>query len=207
MGGRIAVGVSGSGSNLRALLARIDRGALDASIALVFADRACPAIAWAEEVGLDTAVMPDLGAREPASRAAADAVLADTVAAAGADAVVLAGFMRLVGPVLLSAFAGRVLNVHPSLLPAFPGAHAVRDALVAGAAVTGVTVHLVDATLDGGPVVLAEAVPVLAGDTEATLLERLHAVEHRLLPRAVGLLLVGALAVDGRRVTIDAGGV
>jgi phosphoribosylaminoimidazolecarboxamide formyltransferase/IMP cyclohydrolase len=204
MGGRIAVGVSGSGSNLRALAARIDRGALDARIALVFADRPCAATAWAEEAGLETAVIPGLGAREPEARAAADAVLAETVASTGADAVVLAGFMRLVGPALLGAFPGRVLNVHPSLLPAFPGAHAVRDALAAGAAVTGVTVHLVDASLDGGPVVLAEAVPVLAGDTGQTLIERLHAVEHRLLPRAAGLLLGGALHLDGRRVTIDA---
>jgi phosphoribosylaminoimidazolecarboxamide formyltransferase / IMP cyclohydrolase len=204
MGGRIAVGVSGSGSNLRALAGRIARGALDAEIALVFADRACPAIAWAEEAGLETAVIPDLGAREPGARAAGDVVLAATVAAAGADAVVLAGFMRLVGPALLAACPGRVLNIHPSLLPAYPGAHAVRDALAAGAAVTGVTVHLVDASLDGGPIVVAEAVPVLAGDTEEALLDRLHAVEHRLLPRAVGLLLAGALGVDGRRVAVDA---
>jgi phosphoribosylaminoimidazolecarboxamide formyltransferase/IMP cyclohydrolase len=204
MGGRIAVGVSGSGSNLRALHARAARGALDAEICLVFADRACPAIEWAAEAGLVTAVIPDLGSREPADRAAADELLAATVTAAGAEAVVLAGFMRLVGPALLGAFPGRVLNVHPSLLPAFPGAHGVRYALAAGAAVTGVTVHLADESLDGGPIVLAEAVPILAGDTEASLLERLHAVEHRLLPRAVGLLLAGALRVDGRRVEIDA---
>ena len=112
--------------------------------------------------------------------------------------------MRLVGPVVLEAFAGRILNVHPSLLPSFPGAHAVRDALAAGAAITGVTVHLVDASLDGGPIVLAEAVDVRPGDDEAALLERLHAVEHRVLPHAVALLLGGALDVDGRRVTIDA---
>ena len=204
MSARIAIGVSGSGSNLRALAARIDRHALTAEIALVFADRACPAIAWAEEAGLETAVIPDLGAREAGARAGADVVLAETVAAAGAEAVVLAGFMRLVGPVLLGRYPGRVLNVHPSLLPAFPGAHAVRDAVAAGAAVTGVTVHLVDESLDGGPIVVAEAVPVLAGDTEETLLERLHAVEHRLLPGAVGLLLADAIRVDGRRVTIDA---
>jgi phosphoribosylaminoimidazolecarboxamide formyltransferase / IMP cyclohydrolase len=206
MGGRIAVGVSGSGSNLRALAARIARGALDAEIALVFADRDCPAIAWAAEAGFETAVIPDLGACEPGSRAAADIVLAETAGASRADLVVLAGFMRLVGPRLLAAFPGRVLNVHPSLLPAFPGAHAVRDALAAGAAVTGVTVHLVDASLDGGPIVVAEALPVAAGETEAALLERLHAVEHRILPRAVGLVLAGALRLDGRRVTIDASG-
>ena len=205
MGGRIAVGVSGGGSNLRALAARIGRRALDAEIVLVFADRACPAVAWAEEAGLETAVIPDLGAREPGARAGADAVLAATIAAAGAEIVVLAGFMRLVGPALLGAFPGRVLNVHPSLLPAYPGAHAVRDALAAGAAVTGVTVHVVDASLDGGPIVVAEAVPVLAGDTEESLLGRLHAVEHRLLPRAVGLVLAGDVGFDGRRATIDAG--
>ena len=201
---RVAVGVSGSGSNLRALHARIERGALDAEIALVFADRSCAALDWATEAGMDTALIEDLGARSLDTRAVADRNLAETLRAMEVDAVVLAGFMRLVGPIVLDAFPGRVLNVHPSLLPAFPGAHAVRDALAAGAAVTGVTVHLVDASLAGGPIVVAEAVPVLAGDTEETLLERLHAVEHRLLPRAVGLLLAGALRVDGRRVTIDA---
>ncbi len=204
MGGRIAVGVSGSGGNLRALAARIDRGALDAEIALVYADRPCAALEWAAEAGIDTALVEGLGARSLDSRALADRDLAETLKALDVDVVVLAGFRRLVGPILLDAFAGRVLDVHPSLLPAFPGAHAVRDALAAGAVVTGVTVHLVDDTLDGGPVLLAEAVPILGGDTEETLQERLHAVERRLLPRAVGLLLAGALRVDGRRVTIDA---
>jgi phosphoribosylaminoimidazolecarboxamide formyltransferase/IMP cyclohydrolase len=203
MSGRIAVGVSGSGSNLRALQARIERGALGARIALVFADRPCAALDWAEEVGLDTAFVPGLAAREPAEREAADRVLAESLRTLGIDAIVLAGFMRLVGPILLEAFPGRILNVHPSLLPSFPGAHAVRDALAAGAAVTGVTVHLVDAALDGGPIVMAEAVDVRPGDDEAALLERLHAVEHRLLSRTVALLLGGALEVDGRRVTID----
>jgi phosphoribosylaminoimidazolecarboxamide formyltransferase/IMP cyclohydrolase len=204
MGRRIAIGVSGSGSNLRALAARVDRGALDSEIALVFSDRPCAALDWATEAGLDTALIEDLGARSLDTRAVADWNLTETLKALEVDAIVLAGFMRLVGPILLDAFEGRVLNVHPSLLPAFPGAHAVRDALAAGAAVTGITVHLVDASLDGGPIVLAEAVPVRAGDTEETLLQRLHAVEHRLLPRAVGLLLAGALRVDGGRVTIDA---
>ena len=203
MSGRIAVGVSGSGSNLRALQARIARGALPAEIALVFADRACPALDWAAEAGIDTALIEDLGARSPDSRASGDRTLAGALKAMEVDAVVLAGFMRLVGPILLDAYPNRVLNVHPSLLPSFPGAHAVRDALAAGAAVTGVTVHLVDTSLDGGPIVVAEAVEVRPGDDEATLLERLHAVEHRLLPGAVALLLGGALTVGGSRVTID----
>ena len=106
--------------------------------------------------------------------------------------------MRIVGPAVLAAFPERILNTHPSLLPAFPGAHAVADALAHGAAVTGCTVHLVDATLDGGPIVAQEAVPILPGDDAEALHARIRAVEHRLLPRAVGLLLAGALSV-GRR--------
>ncbi len=203
MSNRIAVGVSGSGSNLRALQSRIERDALAARIALVFADRACAALDWATEAGLDTALLPDLGARSLDARALADSNLTEMLQAIEVDAVVLAGFMRLVGPILLDAYPARILNVHPSLLPSFPGAHAVRDALAAGAAVTGVTVHLVDASLDAGPIVLAEAVDVRPGDDEGSLLGRLHAVEHRLLPRAVALLLGGALAVEGRRVMID----
>lgn len=201
--GRIAVGVSGAGSNLRALAAAADRGELGGSIVLVFADRACPALDWAVEQGIETALLPDLAAREPARRAAGDATLAATLRAAEVDLVVLAGYLRIVGPATLAAFAGRILNTHPALLPSFPGAHAVRDALAHGVAVSGATVHLVDATLDGGPIVAQEAVPVLPGDDEATLHARIRAVEHRLLPRAVALALAGALRVEGRRVTVD----
>ena len=192
---RIAVGVSGSGSNLRALVAVAARGSLGGDVALVFADRPCPAIDWAAEQGIETVLVPG----------GDDATLADTLSAVDLDAIVLAGYLRLVGPEVLRRFAGRILNVHPSLLPAFPGLHAVRDALAAGVAVTGVTVHLVDATLDGGPIVAQEGVPVLAGDDEAALLERLHAVEHRLLPSAVTALLAGALTVaaGARRATFD----
>ena len=193
--GRIAVGVSGAGSNLRALHAAATRGELGGEIALVFADRACPALDWAAEQGIDTALVAE----------GEDEALAETLAAAVADIVVLAGYMQIVGPVALAAFEGRILNTHPSLLPAFPGAHAVRDALAHGVAVTGVTVHLVDATLDGGPIVAQEAVPTLPGDDERSLHERIRAVEHRLLPRAVALLLAGAVGVapDGRHATID----
>jgi phosphoribosylaminoimidazolecarboxamide formyltransferase / IMP cyclohydrolase len=193
--GRIAVGVSGAGSNLRALHAAAARGELGGEIVLVFADRACAALDWAAEHGIDTALVAD----------GEDAALADALSAARPDVVVLAGYMRILGPAVLAAYDGRILNTHPSLLPAFPGAHAVRDALAHGVAVTGVTVHLVDATLDGGPIVAQEAVPILPGDDEAALHDRIRAVEHRLLPRAVGLLLADALAVapDGRHVTID----
>jgi len=123
---------------------------------------------------------------------------------AGIRLVALAGYMRIVGPLTIAAVGGRILNTHPSLLPAFPGGHAVRDALAHGVAVTGCTVHLVDETLDGGPIVAQEAVPILAGDDESTLHDRIRAVEHRLLPRAVAELAAGVLHVDGRHVTLDA---
>ena len=195
MSGRIAVGVSGTGSNLRALVAAAGRGELGGEVVLVFADRACPGLAWAAEQGIEAILIPG----------GDDTVLAETLEAVAPDVVVLAGYLRLLGPSVLAAFAGRILNVHPALLPSFPGLHGARDALAAGVAVTGVTVHLVDATLDGGPIVSQEAVPVLAGDTEETLLARIHPVEHRLLPQAVAALLAGAVSVPAgaRRAIID----
>jgi phosphoribosylaminoimidazolecarboxamide formyltransferase/IMP cyclohydrolase len=202
VGGRVAVGVSGAGSNLRALVAAARRGALGGNIVLVFADRACPALDWAAEQGIDTALLPGLGAADPAERFAGDELLAATLHAVDVDVVALAGFMRIVGPATLAAFEGRILNTHPSLLPAFAGSDAVPDALAAGVALTGCTVHLVDATLDGGPILLQEAVPILAGDDEATLHGRIKAVEHRLLPRAVALLLAGAVRVEPGRHTL-----
>ncbi|HEY2916358.1 MAG TPA: bifunctional phosphoribosylaminoimidazolecarboxamide formyltransferase/IMP cyclohydrolase [Candidatus Limnocylindrales bacterium] len=202
---QLAVGVSGAGSNLRALAAAARRGDLGGEIALVFADRPCAALDWAAEQGIETAVLPGLANREAAARAEADDALAATLRAAGIDLVVLAGYMRIVGPKTLAAFAGRILNTHPSLLPAFPGGHAVRDALAHGARLTGCTVHLVDESLDGGPIVLQEAVPVLATDDEGALHDRIKAVEHRLLPRAVRLVLAGAVSVrpGARQVAID----
>ena len=195
MSGRIAIGVSGTGSNLRALAAAAGRGELGGEIVLVFADRPCAGLDWAEAQGIETILVPG----------GDDAVLAETLEAVTPDVVVLAGYLRIVGPEVLRRFGGRVLNVHPSLLPSFPGLHGARDALAAGVAVTGVTVHLVDATLDGGPIVAQEAVPVLADDTEASLLERIHPVEHRLLPAAVAALLAGALEVapGSRRATLN----
>ena len=206
MAHRIAIGVSGTGSNLRALQALVSRGALAAEIVLVFSDRPCAALDWAVEQGIETLLVPAAPRGDQAARADEDRVLAQTLAAVKPELVVLAGYMRVVGPAMLEAFSGRLLNLHPALLPAFPGAHAVRDALAAGVKVTGATVHFVDASLDGGPIVLQDSVPVLQGDTEETLSERIHAVEHRILPRAVGLALAGAVTIepDGRTVRVDA---
>ena len=203
MTGRVAVGVSGAGSNLRALAAAAARGELGGEIRLVFADRDCPALSWAAEQGIETALVPGLASRGPTERSDADAALAATLLAVDVDLVVLAGYMRIVGPAVLGAFDGRILNTHPSLLPAFPGAHAVRDALEHGAMVTGCTVHVVDATLDGGPIVAQEAVTITAGDDASTLHERIKAVEHRLLPRAVARFLADAVSIEGRRARVD----
>ncbi|HET7167933.1 MAG TPA: bifunctional phosphoribosylaminoimidazolecarboxamide formyltransferase/IMP cyclohydrolase [Candidatus Limnocylindrales bacterium] len=192
---RMAVGVSGVGSNLRALHAAAKRGDLGGSIVLVFADRACTALDWAAEQGIDTALVSG----------GDDAALRDVLAGARPDLVVLAGYMRRIGPAVLDAYAGRILNTHPSLLPAFPGAHAVRDALDHGVKATGVTVHFVDATLDGGPIVAQEAVAILPDDDVDALHDRIRAVEHRLLPRVAALVLADAAAVKGRHVALDLG--
>ena len=187
--------MSGAGSNLRAIHAAAVRGELGGEIVLVFADRACQALDWAAEQGIETALVPD----------GDDAILAETLLAVAPDVIALAGYMRIVGPAVLAAFPGRILNTHPSLLPAFPGGHAIRDALAHGARVTGCTIHLVDDTLDGGPILAQEAVDVGAGDDEASVRARIQAVEHRAYPRAIALLLAGAVDVPagGRRVTFD----
>jgi phosphoribosylaminoimidazolecarboxamide formyltransferase/IMP cyclohydrolase len=201
---KIAVGVSGAGSNLRALVAAARRGELGGEIRLVFADRPCAAISWAEEQGLETAVLPAPRRGDTAGMEEWDRAVGMTLDALRPDVVVLAGFMRILGNAVLEGYAGRIVNTHPALAPAYPGAHAVRDALAAGAKVTGVTVHLVDASLDGGPILAQEAVPVLPGDDETTLHERIKAAEHRLLPRVVAALLAGAVRIEGRVTRLDA---
>ena len=197
----IAVCVSGQGSNLQAIVRAERRGWLPVRTALVLAERPCPAVDWASEQSIPIAVLRPADYADPA---AWDQAVLGALETSGARVVALAGLMRIVGPATLAAFRGRILNVHPSLLPAFPGAHAVRDALAAGVRVTGVTVHLVDEVLDGGPIVLQEAVPVLPGDDEASLLARVHTAEHRLFPRAVALLATGAVAMGpGGLVSVD----
>lgn len=177
----IGVLVSGRGSNLQALF---DDGL---PITAVASNRpGAGALDRAHAADVEAAVFPleDYGDREQR-----DLAIADFLAEYGAELVVLAGYMHLLTPPFLDRFPGRIVNVHPSLLPSFPGAHAVDDALAHGVKVTGVTVHLVDEGLDSGPILLQEAVRVEDGDTPDSLHARLQAVEHRLLPRAVRLLL------------------
>ncbi len=172
---RVVVLISGAGTLCAALLAA---GGPAFEVVAVGADREAPGLAAARERGLPTFVV---GLADHPDRAAWDAALADRVAAHRPDWVVCAGFMKLLGPAVLGAFGGRLLNTHPALLPAFPGAHAVRDALAAGVTTTGATVHLVDAGLDTGPVLAQTPVPVLPGDDEQRLHDRIKAVERVLL--------------------------
>jgi phosphoribosylglycinamide formyltransferase-1 len=201
----VGVLCSGSGTNLGALLAAEQRGELGpASIRLVIVNRpGAGAIERATEAGVPVAFMPH---GEHATREAYDDALVAALERAGCEVVALAGFMRLVTPHLLRAFPGRVLNIHPSLLPAFPGLHAQRQALEHGVKVTGCTVHLVDQGLDAGPIVLQAAVPVLDEDDEATLSARILAEEHNLYPRALRLLVEQRLIVEGRRVRLRGAG-
>lgn len=190
--------VSGTGSNLAALLAAHDDPAYGARVVGVVSntDEAL-ALAKAQAAGVATAVVapgdfPD--------RPAWDAALARTVEVFDPELVVLAGFMRILGEPFLSRFGGRIVNTHPALLPSFPGAHGVRDALAHGVRVTGCTVHLVDAGVDTGPIIAQRAVDVLDHDDEASLHERIKVVERELLVDVVGRLAREGYTVDGRRV-------
>jgi phosphoribosylglycinamide formyltransferase 1 len=194
----LGVLISGRGSNLGSLIDAIESGRLHARIALVISNRPGAAgLERARAAGLETLV---LNHRDFPSRDAFDAALARELNSRGVGLVCLAGFMRLVGPALLDAFPHAILNIHPSLLPAFPGVDAQRQALEHGVKVSGATVHLVTGELDGGPIVLQAAVPVLDDDTEATLSARILAEEHRLYPAAVAMLLAGGWRIEGRRV-------
>lgn len=197
---RIVVLVSGSGTLLQALLDSAAQPGFPAAVVAVGADRpGIEGLARAERAGLPTFVVR---VKDFPNRAEWDHALADACAGFGPDLVVSAGFMKIIGPAFLGKFAGRMLNTHPALLPAFPGAHAVRDAIAYGVQVTGCTVHLVDAGVDTGPIVAQEAIPVLPGDTETTLHERIKVVERRLLVDVVSRLARFGWAVDGRKVSI-----
>ena len=200
---RLVVLVSGSGTNLQALLDAIDADpSYGARIAAVGADRAGIAgLERAERAGLPTFVVR---VKDYADRAAWDLALAEATAAHDPDLVVSAGFMKIVGKEFLARFGGRFVNTHPALLPSFPGAHGVRDALAYGAKVTGCTVHFVDDGVDTGPVIAQGVVEVRPDDTEDALHERIKEVERRLLVDVVGRLSRDGYRIEGRKVTIPA---
>src|SRR5438045_8860892 len=194
---RVAVLISGRGSNLQAIIDAIADRRLDATIAIVVSNRSDAAgLTRARDAGIETLCLdpPTYPDRDAFDRALADLLRARDVAL-----VCLAGFMRRVGRPLLDAFPNGILNIHPSLLPAFPGLDAQRQALEHGVRISGATVHLVTSDLDGGPIVLQTAVPVLDEDTVETLSARILVEEHRLYPEAIRLVLSGAWRLEGRR--------
>jgi phosphoribosylglycinamide formyltransferase 1 len=197
---RLGVLASGRGTNLQAIIDAIAAGSLPAGLAVVVSDReSAPALDRARRHGAPAVFVNPKDAED---RAAYDAALARVLTAHAVDLVCLAGFMRLLGPAFLQAFPERVLNIHPSLLPAFPGLEAQRQALAHGVKISGATVHFVDEGLDSGPIIVQEAVPVLPGDTEQTLSARILEVEHRIYARAIRLFAEGRLKIEGRRVRI-----
>jgi phosphoribosylglycinamide formyltransferase 1 len=198
---RMVVLVSGHGTNLQALIDATADPGYSMRVALVVSDRPdAYGLERARRAGIDTAVTR---LEDHPDRPSFDRALRDLVAAARPDVVCLAGFMRILGPEFVRAFPNRIVNTHPSLLPAFRGAHAVREALAYGVRVTGCTIHLVDEEVDHGPVLLQAAVPVREGDDEASLHERIKREEHRLLPPVARLVAEGRVRVDGRRVSFD----
>ncbi len=193
----IGVLISGRGSNLQALIAAVADGRLDATIALVIANKAdAGGLSRAKAAGIDTLVLDH---RAFSTRDEYDRALARALRERAVTLVCLAGFMRLVGPPLLEAFPNAILNVHPSLLPAFPGVEAQAQALAHGVRISGATVHLVTSELDAGPVVMQAAVPVLDDDTRDTLAARILIEEHRIYPAAAQAVLDGGWHVEGRR--------
>lgn len=194
---RLGVLISGRGSNLQSIIKAIATGRLHASVAVVISNKAdAQGLMGAREAGIEAV---HLSPRGFATREAYERAIVDILRQHQVGLVCLAGFMRLVGPPLLEAFPNAILNIHPSLLPAFPGLEAQRQALEHGVRVTGATVHFVNADLDAGTIVLQAPVPVQDDDSVETLAARILVEEHRIYPEAIGIVLGGGWTIEGRR--------
>lgn len=199
---KLGVLASGRGSNLQAIIDNIEKGLLSAELAVVISDQAGAfALERARKHGIPAVPVSAKGFKD--KREEYDALLAKELQKRGVDIVCLAGFMRIITPVLIKAFPDRILNIHPSLLPAFPGLHVQKKALDYGVKFSGCTVHFVDEGMDTGPVIIQAVVPVLDNDTEDSLSERILKQEHKIYSRAVQLLAEGKLKVEGRRVIVS----
>lgn len=194
---RLGILLSGRGSNFEAIAANIDAGKLDAEIGVVISNiESAPGLARARERGLNAVFIPSKGK----TREAFDAELVETLKKNDVGLVVLAGFMRIFSPVFTTAFPNLILNIHPALLPAFPGLDVQQQAIDYGVKFSGCTVHVVNDALDGGPIVAQAAVPVQNDDTAETLAGRILTEEHRIFSEAIGLILSGTCSIQGRRV-------
>lgn len=198
---RIAAIASGTGSNVAAIQGHIEAGRLDARIVVILSNNPSAKVL---EFGKSRDIPVWSTSHKGVEREAYDALLVEQAREHGADTIVLAGYMRLVTPVLLRAYSGRVLNVHPALLPSFPGVHGAADALNYGVRFSGITVHFVDEGVDTGPVIAQAITPVGQEDTEESLMQRLHSFEHVLYAQALRWLAQGRLTIAGRRVMLAA---
>ena len=197
---RIAVFASGGGSNFQALAEAIADGGIPAELALLVCDKPeAGVVRRAEALGVPTLLFRP---KEYASREAYEREIVERLVSEDVGLIVLAGYMRLITDVLVKPYYGRMINIHPALLPAFPGVRAVRQALEYGVKLAGATVHYVDGGMDSGPIIAQRAVEVADDDTEETLTARIHAVEHELLPRVVRWIAEGRVKLDGRKVSI-----
>lgn len=198
---RIGALASGGGSNLQSIIDRCRDGSLDAEVVTVISNNPeAGALERANRAGIPSQCIDH---RSYGSREEFDRAVVAALQAAGVELVVLAGFMRLISGVFLEAFPGRIMNIHPALLPAFPGLHVQRKALEYGARFAGCTVHFVDGGVDTGPIIIQAVVSVLDDDTEETLMARILQQEHRIYPRAIQLFAEGRLRIEGRRVRLD----
>jgi len=198
---RLAILISGRGSNMQAFIEAVERRALDADIALVVSNNPDAAgLELAAQAGIDTAVVDH---RDDDSREAFDAAVVERIARAGAELVILAGFMRILTSVFITAFSGRLLNIHPSLLPKYPGLNTHQRALDAGDTEAGVTVHFVTEELDGGPPIIQARVPIEAGDTADSLAQRVIVEEHKIYPLAARWFIQGRLRLTDQGALLD----
>lgn len=196
----IAALASGTGSNIGAMIAAIADGRLDARISLILANNPeAGVLDIAREAGLPVWARSH---KDYASREAFDRAMLDRIRESGADTVVLAGYMRLLSPFFVQAYSNRMLNIHPAILPSFPGVHSARQALAYGVRFSGPSVHFVDEEMDNGPLIIQAVVPVDQSDTEETLMGRIQAMEHRIYPQALQWLAEGRLRLQGRRVEL-----
>ncbi|MCR2804519.1 phosphoribosylglycinamide formyltransferase [Paenibacillus soyae] len=197
---RIAVFASGQGTNFQAIADAVREGKLDVSIELLVCDKpSAPVIERAVHAGVETYVFKP---KDFPSREAYETVILEELRKREVDLIVLAGYMRILTPALVEPYEGRMINIHPSLLPSFPGINAIGQALEHGVKVTGVTVHYVDGGLDSGPIIAQTAVVIREEDTEDSLAARIHEAEQELYPRVVGQIAQGLVTVEGRKVTV-----
>jgi phosphoribosylglycinamide formyltransferase-1 len=195
-----AVLVSGNGSNLQAIIKAVKAKAIKANLAVVISDKKDAfALERARDAGIEAVF---INPKDYAGREAFDVAVIEKLKEFSIDFVVLAGFMRILSPVFIKAFPNKILNIHPALLPAFKGAHAIRDAFDSGVKVTGVTVHFVDEEVDHGAIILQEAVEIEPGDTLELLEERIHKTEHKIYPQAIGLFAEGKIYISNRNVRV-----